>query len=52
MVLVRGDTARMGIDAAQIPSRVKTFNIDVVQRFPDVVPKHSVTMDDFYIDNL
>jgi hypothetical protein len=29
MVLVRGGTAEMGIDAAQIPSFVKTFNIDV-----------------------
>jgi sulfatase modifying factor 1 len=50
MVLVRGATAQMGIDTAQIPSLVKTFNIDVPQFFQDEVPKHSVTIDDFYID--
>jgi formylglycine-generating enzyme required for sulfatase activity len=50
MVLVRGATTQMGIDTAQIPSLVKTFNIGVPQLFQDEVPKHSVTIDDFYID--
>ena len=50
MVPVSGATTQMGIDAAQIPSLVKTFNIDAPQLFQDEVPKHSVTIDDFYID--
>lgn len=50
MVLVRGATVQMGIDAAQIPILVKTFNIDVPQLFQDEVPRHSVTIDDFYLD--
>ena len=50
MVQIRGGTVQMGIDAAQIPSFEKTFNIDAPQLFKDEVPKHSVTVDDFYID--
>ena len=50
MVLVRGGTDQIGIDAAQIPSLVKTFTIDIPQLFQDEVPKHSVTIDDFYLD--
>ena len=50
MVRVRGATLQIGIDAAQIPSLGKTFDIDAPQLFQDEVPKHSVTLDDFYID--
>ena len=50
MALVRGATAPVGIDANQIPSLVKIFNIEVPQLFQDEVPKHSVTIDDFYLD--
>jgi formylglycine-generating enzyme required for sulfatase activity len=50
MALVRGATIQMGIDAAQIPIFIKTFNVDAPQLFQDEVPKHSVTIDDFYID--
>src|SRR3989442_3819255 len=50
MVLVRGASFQMGIDAAQIPSFQKIFDIDRPQLFQDEVPKHWVSMDDFYID--
>jgi formylglycine-generating enzyme len=51
MVLVRGATDQMGIDAGEIPRLAKTFNIDAPDLFQDEVPKHSVTIDDFYIDS-
>jgi len=50
MVPVRGATAQVGIDAAQIPSLVESFGIDAPRLFEDEVPKHWVTVDDFYID--
>jgi formylglycine-generating enzyme required for sulfatase activity len=50
MVLVRGGTVQMGIDAAQIPGLMKGLNIDVPELFQDEVPKHSVTIEDFYLD--
>jgi sulfatase modifying factor 1 len=50
MALVRGGTVQIGIDATQIPSFQKIFDIDSPQLFQDEVPKHWVTLDDFYID--
>src|SRR6266404_1003947 len=50
MVQVRGGTVSMGIDAAQIPALEKTFNIGVPELFQDEVPRHAVTIDDFFID--
>jgi formylglycine-generating enzyme required for sulfatase activity len=50
MVLVRGGTVQIGIDATQIPSFQKIFDIDSPQLFQDEVPKHWVTLDEFYID--
>jgi formylglycine-generating enzyme len=50
MALVRGGTVQIGIDATQIPSFQKIFDIDNAQLFQDEVPKHWVTLDDFYID--
>jgi sulfatase modifying factor 1 len=50
MVLVRGGTVQIGIDAAQIPSFQKIFDIDSPELFQDEVPKHWVTLDEFYID--
>jgi formylglycine-generating enzyme required for sulfatase activity len=50
MVLVRGASFQMGIDAAQIPSFQKIFDVRRPQLFQDEVPKHWVSMDDFYID--
>jgi formylglycine-generating enzyme required for sulfatase activity len=50
MVLVRGGTIMVGIDADEIPRFQKTFDIDTAQLFQDEMPKHSVTLDDFYID--
>ena len=50
MVLVRGGTILVGIDADEIPRYQKVFDIDVAQLFRGEVPKHSVTLDDFYLD--
>ncbi len=50
MVLVRGATFPMGIDAAQIPRLGKIFGIDAPELFQGMVPKHRVTLDDFSID--
>jgi formylglycine-generating enzyme len=50
MVLVRGGTIMVGIDADEIPGYQKIFNIDTAQLFHDEVPKHSVTLGDFHID--
>jgi sulfatase modifying factor 1 len=50
MVLVHGGTLEIGIDAAQIPRFQRIFNVDSPQLFRDEIPKHSVTIDDFYID--
>jgi formylglycine-generating enzyme len=50
MALIRGVTTQMGIDATQIPGLEKTFDINAPQLFQDELPKHAVTLDDFYID--
>lgn len=50
MVLVRGGTIQIGIDASEIQSFEKIFDIHVPELFQDEVPKHLVTLDDFYID--
>jgi formylglycine-generating enzyme required for sulfatase activity len=50
MVLVRGGTVEMGIDAGEIQRFEKIFDVDAPQMFQDEVPKHRVTLDDFYID--
>src|SRR5690242_5596826 len=50
MVLIHGATFQMGIDAAEIPRFQKIFNIDHPQLFNDELPKHTVTVGDFYLD--
>ena len=50
MVLIHGATFLMGIDAAQIPGVGKIFGINAPELFQDEVPKHRVTLRDFYID--
>src|ERR1700757_3086548 len=50
MVLIHGATFQMGIDASEIPRFQKIFNIDHPQLFNDELPKHSVTVADFYLD--
>ena len=50
MTHVRGGTLQIGIDATQIPSFQRIFDIGSPQLFQDEVPKHRVTLDDFYID--
>ena len=50
MAFVRGGTIQVGIDAAEIPRFQKIFDIDTAQLFQDEVPKHAVTVADFYID--
>jgi sulfatase modifying factor 1 len=50
MVLVRGGTIQVGIDASEIPRFEKIFDTPSAQLFRDEVRKHSVTLDDFYMD--
>ncbi|HWZ84076.1 MAG TPA: formylglycine-generating enzyme family protein [Terriglobales bacterium] len=50
MVRIHAGTFSMGIDAAEIPRFQKTFGIDSPELFRDEVPKHQVTIDDYYID--
>ncbi len=50
MVLVRGGTIQIGIDASEISRFEKVFDIPTAQLFQDEVPKHWVTLDGFYID--
>ncbi len=50
MVLVRGGTIQVGIDATEISRFEEIFGIPDAQLFQDEVPKHLVTVDDFYID--
>jgi len=50
MILVRGGTLQMGIDAAELPKFQKLFDIDRQQLFQDEIPKHIVTLADFYMD--
>jgi len=51
MVLVRGSTIQIGIDATEIPRFEKIFDIHTTKLFQDESPKHLVTVDDFYIDS-
>jgi formylglycine-generating enzyme required for sulfatase activity len=50
MVLVLGGTIQVGIDATEIQQFEKIFGIDTPQLFLDEVPRHWVTVNDFYID--
>jgi len=50
MVFVHGAAFQMGIDASEIPRFQKIFNIDHAQLFNDELPKHTVTIADFYLD--
>jgi sulfatase modifying factor 1 len=50
MVLIHGATFAMGIDTSEIPRFQKIFNIDHPQLFNDELPKHTVTVADFYLD--
>ena len=50
LVLIRGGTIDMGINTDEIPRFQKVFDIHNTQLFQDEIPKHSVTLDDFYLD--
>lgn len=50
MVLIHGATFQMGIEAADIPRFQKIFAIENPQLFLDELPRHTVTVKDFYID--
>lgn len=50
MMLVHGGTIDMGINADEIPRFQRIFDIHNTQLFQDELPKHSVTVDDFYLD--
>ena len=49
-VFIHGATFQMGIDASEIPRFQKIFNIDHPQLLNDELPKHTVTVADFYLD--
>lgn len=50
MALIHGGTFQAGIDTADIPQFQRVFGIDAPQLFQDEVPRHTVTVDDFYLD--
>lgn len=50
MVLIRAATFAMGTEAADIPRLQKVFGIDVADLFSAEVPRHSVSLDSFYLD--
>jgi formylglycine-generating enzyme required for sulfatase activity len=50
MALMRGGTFQAGIDANEIPRFQKIFETSTPRLFQEEIPKHSVTLNDFYID--
>jgi formylglycine-generating enzyme required for sulfatase activity len=50
MARIPGGTMEMGIDAADVPRLQKFFNVDGVELFESEMPKHTVVLDDFYLD--
>ncbi len=50
MALIKGGVLRMGIDSSQVPGLQKLFDVDAPQLFEAEIPRHSVTIDSFYID--
>ncbi|HSB76813.1 MAG TPA: formylglycine-generating enzyme family protein [Terriglobales bacterium] len=50
MAWVRGGTIRVGIDASEIPRLAKIFAISRNELFQDEIPRHAITVGDFYLD--
>lgn len=50
MVLVHGGTMQMGVDTTEVAKFQKFFGIDIAQLSRDEIPKHTVTVHDFYMD--
>jgi sulfatase modifying factor 1 len=50
MVFIRGGTFQMGIAATDIPRLQKIFAIENAKLFQDELPRHTVTVKDFYLD--
>lgn len=50
MVLIHGGAIDMGINADEIPRFQQIFDIHNTQLFQDELPRHAVTVDDFYLD--
>src|SRR5262249_8799095 len=50
MVFIHGGTFQMGIDSVDIPCFQKIFAIENAKLFQDEVPRHTVTVADFYLD--
>jgi sulfatase modifying factor 1 len=50
MVLIHGATFQMGIEAADIPRFQRIFAIENPKLFLDELPRHTVTVKDFYLD--
>lgn len=50
MAFVPGGTIQVGIDTNEIPHFQKIFELSTPRLFQDELPKHSVTLNSFYID--
>ena len=50
MALIAGATFQMGIDQVELPRYQKIFGINDARLFEPEMPKHTVTIDSFYID--
>src|SRR5579883_1670694 len=50
MALIPGATFQMGTDATEIPRLQQIFGIKREDLFAAEVPRHSVTVDSFYLD--
>jgi len=50
MVLVHGGSIQVGIDAAEIPHFEDVFGVREAELYQDEVPRHAVTVDDFWLD--
>ncbi len=50
MALIPGATYEMGVDAVSVPGLLEKFNVRRAELFAEETPKHSVTLDSFYID--
>jgi len=50
MALIHGGTFQMGIETADIPHFQKIFAVENAKLFLDELPRHTVTVTDFYLD--
>jgi formylglycine-generating enzyme required for sulfatase activity len=50
IVLIHGGTFQMGIDSADIPRFQEIFAIENAKLFEDELPRHTIIVEDFYMD--